>query len=208
MSTSRSYRSELREQRAEETRLRIREAAADLFASRGFSETTVAAIAEQAGVAAPTVYATFGSKAGIVLEMLRHLEETADMGQKVAEMMSETDPYRQLELFTTWIRTLWEGGSPILRAALAAKGDPDVAAMSGKGDAGRRAGAQELCEIFSAKGMLRPSLDPTAAADQLWLLTNPDLYFYGIDRLDWTPDQYEEWLGGLLERELLQPRPD
>ena len=69
MSTERPYSSVLREERARETRVRIRRAAAELFAEEGFADTTVAAIARRAGVAAPTVYSVFGSKAGIVVAM-------------------------------------------------------------------------------------------------------------------------------------------
>ena len=61
MSTDRPYRSTLREERARETRLRIRKSARRLFAARGFAETTIAQIAKDAGVAPQTVYAVFGS---------------------------------------------------------------------------------------------------------------------------------------------------
>src|SRR5438105_10523175 len=61
----RRYRSALRDERAADTRARIVTAARDLFAARGFADTTVALIAARAGVAQPTVYAVFGSKGAI-----------------------------------------------------------------------------------------------------------------------------------------------
>ena len=56
----------MREQRVADTRRRIATAARELFAPFGFGGTTVAAIAERAGVSVPTAYATFGTKGAIV----------------------------------------------------------------------------------------------------------------------------------------------
>lgn len=50
-----------------ESMRRIQAAALDLFEARGFAGTTIEAIAEAAGVSAPTVYRHFGTKEGIVL---------------------------------------------------------------------------------------------------------------------------------------------
>ena len=51
-----------RRTRADATRRRMVDAAAKLFAQRGYAATTMAAIAQQAGVAVQTVYFTFHSK--------------------------------------------------------------------------------------------------------------------------------------------------
>ena len=62
----RPYRSPLREAQAAATRTRILDAALDTFLERGYAGTSVAAIARAAGVSPETVYATFGTKRGIV----------------------------------------------------------------------------------------------------------------------------------------------
>ena len=72
------YRSPLRKERAADTRRRIAAAALELFTEHGFGGTTVAAIAERAGVSAQTVYATFGSKGAILRALLAQMEENAD----------------------------------------------------------------------------------------------------------------------------------
>jgi AcrR family transcriptional regulator len=96
VSTNRPYRSTLREEQAQETRLRIRKSARRLFAAQGFTETTINQIADDAGVAPQTIYAVFGSKGAIVGEMLQDLETSADIGAWVAKMIAEGDPRRQL----------------------------------------------------------------------------------------------------------------
>jgi len=55
-----------RAERAERTRRRIVEAATSLFDSRGYAATTIEAIAEQADVAAETVYSRFRTKANLL----------------------------------------------------------------------------------------------------------------------------------------------
>lgn len=204
MSTGRPYQSTLREQRAHETRERIRESAHRLFATQGFADTTITQIAQDAGVAPQTVYAVFGSKGGIVSEMLESLEESADRESWVARMRAEDDPHRQLRMFVSWIRTLFEKGAPILRAALAARSDPAVTVLVDRGDANRRAGCTELTQTWSAKGAMREELGPDEASERLWLLTSVEQYLLATDTLGWSADHYEHWLGGLLDRELLK----
>jgi AcrR family transcriptional regulator len=61
----RSYRMGARADAAEQTLLRIQDAALDLFCSRPFQEVTLHAIAEAAGVTLQTVLRRFGSKENV-----------------------------------------------------------------------------------------------------------------------------------------------
>ena len=203
MSTSRSYRSSLREQRAQETKLRIRESAHKLFAAQGFVETTISQIAEGAGVSPQTIYAVFGTKGSIVGAMLEFLEESVGIESWVARLVSEDDSRKQLRLFVAMNRSMFENGAPILRAAIAARSDPEVAAMGERGDKRRREGASQLCQMWAANGALRGGLGEADAAQRLWLLTSVEQFLIATEGLGWLPDRYERWLGDLLERELL-----
>ena len=57
----------LRERRRQQTRARIVDAAAELFAERGFDEVSVVEIAQRAGVVEKTVFNHFPVKEGLVL---------------------------------------------------------------------------------------------------------------------------------------------
>ena len=61
----REYRSQLREEQAEETRNRILEATLRVMAA-GFTSVSVPAVAREAGVSVPTVYRHFGTKGGLL----------------------------------------------------------------------------------------------------------------------------------------------
>ncbi len=60
-----------RKARADETRVRIFDAARDLFAERGFHDTTVSAITARAKVAKGTFFVHFPTKGAIAVELVR-----------------------------------------------------------------------------------------------------------------------------------------
>src|SRR5262245_62636504 len=68
-SIARTYRSELRDTMARETKRRIRTAASELFTELGYVATTVETIADRAGVSRRTVFNAFESKARLVMEI-------------------------------------------------------------------------------------------------------------------------------------------
>ena len=61
----------LRQQRADETRARVFEAACDLFLAQGYHATSVDSIAARAGVAKGTFFVHFKTKAAVIAELVR-----------------------------------------------------------------------------------------------------------------------------------------
>jgi AcrR family transcriptional regulator len=203
LSTEREYRSSLREEQARQTRARIRAAARELFTEEGFAAATVASIARRAGVSSASIYATYGSKAGIVSAMVEEMEEAAGIGQRLAAVFAEPDPHRQLRLFVAAHTALFAGGADVLRAALRAAETPEVAALAERGDSNRRAVIERLVGRWAEAGALGPGLAPEDAAERVWLLTTTESFLSAVDRLGWSAERYETWLGTLLEREIL-----
>ncbi len=66
----RTYHSPLRAEQALRTRLRILEAASELFHAHGYATTTISAISRAAGVSPDTVYDAFRSKRGLLKELI------------------------------------------------------------------------------------------------------------------------------------------
>ena len=64
--STRSYESPLRRQQAAATRSAMVEAAAELFERDGYARTTLAGVADSAGVSLATVYAAFSNKRGLL----------------------------------------------------------------------------------------------------------------------------------------------
>ena len=75
---TRTYRSELRAEQAEETRGRILDAAGRVMAT-GVARLSVPAVAREAGVSVPTVYRHFGTKADLLAELFPHAARRAGL---------------------------------------------------------------------------------------------------------------------------------
>lgn len=202
MSSGRKYESSLRDEQARQTRLRIRRAARKLFAEQGFTTTTIASIAKEAGVSSATIYAVFESKAGIISSMLDEMEERVDIPVRIRQMMEETDPSRQLRLWLSAHCDLFFQNADVLRAAMEAIGNPEVAALAARGDENRRQAVEGLTRRWDERNALRTGLGQREAADRMWLLSTVSGLLTAIDQLGWSPEKYEAWLGDLLEREI------
>lgn len=201
-SPRRSYQSPLRDERAAETRIRIVAAARELFASQGFAGTTVAMIAKHAKVATPTVYATFGSKAAIVGEMIAGLEAESDRDRWGARIEAEPDPRRKLALYATFMRNLYANGRDMWAAAINAASDPEVVEMKNLGEREAREWLVPLIASLDEAGVLPAHVTRAEAVERAWMLSALELYFRGTAGLDWTDDQYESWLAEILGQQL------
>ncbi|HZG95669.1 MAG TPA: helix-turn-helix domain-containing protein, partial [Mycobacteriales bacterium] len=102
--------------------------ARDLFLERGYPGTTIAGVARRAGVSADTVYSLFGSKPGLLKEVLDVViggdEEDVPVLERPGPqaVRAEKDQRRQLELFAAGITDQLERVRPmddILRSAAA-----------------------------------------------------------------------------------------
>jgi AcrR family transcriptional regulator len=201
----RAYHSVLREQRAADTRTRIIDAARYLFADRGFAGTTIAVIAKHAGVATPTVYAVFSSKAEIVRELIERLETEADGETWQGRIADEPDPKRKLDIYAAWHRALFSGGKDVLRAATYAGDDPAVVDLRAQGDINALAWLAPIIEALSDANLLAPGLDPEHALDRAILLSSVELYFRATAGRNWSDDEYQQWLAEALRQQLLRP---
>src|ERR1700760_4413366 len=102
----RRYDATLRTERALETRQRILDAAKQLFTARGVERVTITEIALAAGVSAPTLYALFQSKTGI----LKAVVERSFFNPRYAEIAQRaeqaTDPEEILRITASISRVI------------------------------------------------------------------------------------------------------
>jgi len=87
----------LRERKKRETRDALTQAALRLFAERGYDETTLAEIAEAAGVSTRTIFAYFPSKEDILFSTIETMCDS--LGQALAERPAGTDALTALRDF-------------------------------------------------------------------------------------------------------------
>jgi AcrR family transcriptional regulator len=192
----------LRAERAAVTRRRIAEAARAAFSSQGYGATTLTTIAADAGVAVQTVYAVYGSKAGILRALIEAVRDQPEADALAMAATREPDAGRKLELFGASIRRRWEFGHDVVAiGADAASTDPVMRGEIARVVAIRRAGIGRFAGTLGAG--LAPDVDVTRATAILDALTLPGIYTELIDVQGWTPDAYEAWLAATLRQQLL-----
>ncbi|MEO5653266.1 MAG: helix-turn-helix domain-containing protein [Marmoricola sp.] len=201
-SARRPYHSSVRAERARETRRGLVEAATARFLDAGYASTSLAEVAEAAGVSVDTVYKTFGSKIALLKELLdvaiggddapvslleraapRALREEAD--QRVQVRMLAAGVTRQLER----IRPL----DDILRGAAAV--DAEAAALREDIQVRqRRTAMRTIVGWIAANGPLRDGLSVNRAAQMVWTLTSPEVHLLMRETGGWSERAYRAWL--------------
>jgi AcrR family transcriptional regulator len=211
---TRSYNSPRRREQAAATRREILEAAKRLFEQQGYAATTMAAVAEEAGVALKTVYVAFETKSGL-LRALWHLllrgdEDNVPVGERswYRAVLEEPDPERQLRLVAHNSRMVKERAGALMGVIRsAAPADSDIDALWSRIQSDFYDNQRAIVKALHAKRALRPGLGVARAADLLWTLNHPDLWLLVVGERGWTPDQFERWFGDTICAQLLGERP-
>jgi AcrR family transcriptional regulator len=207
---SRPYNSPRRREQAAATRALMLEAAHRLFERDGYSATTIAAIASEAGVAVKTVYLAFETKSGVLRALwnqrLRGDDGDAPVAQRqwYREAVEEPDPERQLRLNARNARAAkTRVGSLLEVIRTAAAADGDTAALWKRIQTEFHANQRVIVESLDKKSALRPGLSVDRATDILWTLNHPDVWQLLVRERGWTPDDYEQWFGDTACTQLL-----
>lgn len=194
----------LRQRQALETRGAIARAARSLFAERGYAATSIEVVADEAGVAARTVYAIFGTKKAILGAICEEWLAEAGVMETVAQGLAVRDLRIRLTLVANSSRRQWESERGV-RAMLegAAASDADVARMIASWRNERARSFRTI--VHGLEGDLRSGMDGERAAAIIRALTGPEIYSELVTGEGWTPAEYEQWLARLLGDVLLPP---
>ena len=204
----RRYDATRRRQAAARTRTAILDAARELFTERGYTATPMTAIAERAGVALDTVYASVGRKP----ELARLLIETAISGTDqaipaeqrdyVRAVQAAPDAQTKIALYAAAVTAI----APRLALVLAiiqqaAHTEPELAALWDE-IAERRAG--NMRRFVADLATVTPlRIDPSDAADIVWATNAAELYQLLVGQRGWSPQRYERFLTDTWRRLLL-----
>lgn len=201
---SRTYRSVRRVQQAASTRRVIIAAAHHVFAQRGYAAATVAAIAEVAQVAVPTVYASVGGKPAILAALQERMDDESDALTSVQSMQSATDPLQVLDLAIGVARRINEHFGDIIAVwYAAAASEPNAAAAVAEGLRRHRAGTQVAAERLAELGALRPSVGIAQAAQTLGVLTAPGAWQTMVGDYGWSWDAAASWVASIARTAIL-----
>ncbi len=207
---NRPYDSSNRMRQARETRRRIVEAAARLFVREGYSATSIRAIAEEAGVAVPTVYANLRSKANILRAVVdltvRGDDESTPLASRSGwqDMERQQNPREQLTLFAHLHRQICDREAAVFAQLEAAAGaDPEATQLLAEHDQRRYETQRRLARSLHRRKQLKPGLAAREATDLIWTLASERTYLALVRDRGWKADHYERWVAEQLAAALL-----
>jgi TetR/AcrR family transcriptional regulator of autoinduction and epiphytic fitness len=210
----RRYDSSNRHRQAAETQARILDAAQMLFIRDGYTTTTMTAIADQAGVAVQTVYASSKSKRDI----LKGIIDRAVIGsnEQVAvvassrwlEIEREPDPRTTLRMFVRLHREICEREAPAFSVMTDAAGsDRQIRTLLHQSAERRYQDQLRLAQSLHQGGHIHNELSTARAADIIWTLASERTYLALVRDRGWSARDYEDWLADQLIAALLPTSP-
>lgn len=199
-SQTRKYRSPLREEQAAETRLRILNAAAELFAAFGYEGTSLADIARAASVSVGTMKAS-GPKRDLLLAAFEHsfagaegIDSLAVHGP-IAEISADTDNERYLAGIMHFVAESNRRSSGLWMTLVSAAASDDT--LAGELDGlkrRRRADMLVLVDELRRRGLSSTHLPRAVRADSMSFILSPEGYNQLVLDACWSQSDYEAWL--------------
>ncbi|HNF84359.1 MAG TPA: helix-turn-helix domain-containing protein [Solirubrobacterales bacterium] len=171
------------------SRPEILRATRTLIAKNG-AQVSLAEVASEAGVSRQAVYMHFGSRAGLLVALVRNMDEEAGIRQKLERALLREDPVEAFRQFVKgWLRYAAEI-QPVASMLFAAR-EVDPAAAKAWEDRSRelRAGFRAATARLGKAGMLRDGLSATSAASLSWAICSvPVVEQLALDQ-EWSKDR-------------------
>jgi TetR/AcrR family transcriptional regulator of autoinduction and epiphytic fitness len=206
----RRYNMANRSRQAAETRRRIVEGAARLFLRHGYAATSMDAIAAEAGVAVPTVYAAMKTKQDIlwaVIELtVRGDPDDLPLAarERWRQMEGETDPRTKLAIFARIHREICDREAAVFVVLeTAAVVDEQIRPVLREKEQARYKDQTRVARSLGRTGKLRTGLSVKRASDIIWTLASERTYLALVHDRGWSGEDYEAWLIDQLAAALL-----
>ena len=178
------------------------------FLRDGFAATTVASIAERAGVSAETIYKAFENKSGLV----RAIYERGLTGRgEVPAYLRSDDVRRHIddprELMHQWGTLTAEVASTVTPILLlirsAAATDSSMAGLLEASNAHRLERMRHNAEFLAERRFLKKGVSLSEATDVMWTVSSPELYELLVLERRWTPAQFATFVANTMSAALL-----
>ena len=210
--SSRRYDASRRQADARARRLRIIEAARELFLEFGFGATPIEQVARAAEVSVQTIYAAFKGKAGLLAAAIDVAVAGDDSPEMVREradhswVTEQTDPVEWLRLATEQMRLVNERVAGLLHLLESVAGsDPALAELAETLVERRRDDCTFAIEVSpldpESVGMTRDE-----AAEVLALFGGPSIWVELVVHRGWSPERFEQWIFGVLVQQFAPDR--
>jgi AcrR family transcriptional regulator len=169
-------------------RERVLDAAARLFREHGYVDTTIGAIARDAGVALGTIYSGFGAKVGI-LAAIQDRAVAGGGGPLLDQDWARAPSRREV---VARFAAATERVAPVQRILAGAAADPAVGRLLETLHEQRITTCREIAARLGAT-------DPERLADELYALLGVEAYELFVVRRGWTRDAWAAFVERALD---------
>jgi AcrR family transcriptional regulator len=206
----RTYQGAHRHEQARTTRSTMIEAARRLFLEHRYAGTTLAMVAEAAGVSIQNVYKVFGNKPGLVKAVfdvaIAGDDEPIAVQDRASIMAvrSEPDPRRKLDLYGRHLAAIGPRTMPILLVVRDAAASDDAAAELWQAlQQERLTGMTRFATSLHEGGHLRHDVSRNEARDVLWTYNSLEIWDLLVIQRRWAARRYGSWVSHQLAAALL-----
>lgn len=179
-----------------------------LIEEHGFESTTMAAVAECAGVSRRAVYLHFSNRAELFTALLQHLGEAENLGGSLQKVWDAPD---SVAAVTEWARHLARAHPRIMGVARATeqvrRTDADAAAVRESIMKRWRMGCRRLAGWLAEEGRLADDWTVDTAADMMWALMSWDVLEGLLVDRGWSRKKYGDHMATLLTSTFVKPVP-
>jgi AcrR family transcriptional regulator len=188
------------------------DAAYELFCERGFRATTLAAVADRAGVAVQTIYFTFHSKDALLQEVHNQTVLGRDPVPPQQQpwyraAVAEPDARQAITDVVEGVATILARVAPMLPVFHAVAGDT-AGEVYRQAERLRWDGMHDLTlNVLLKKAPIRSGLDPTQAVGLVYVLLGPQAYRSFVLDAGWSPQEWITWTANALVRDLYAAQP-
>lgn len=207
---TRHYDNSGRQEKSNETRQAILDAARAELLERGYRATTIANVARRAGVHVDTVYALVGRKPVLLRELIEQAISgsneaiPAEERDYVSAIRAATDARRKLAIYARAVREIHVRLAPLMLALRdASTTEPEAEAVWDEISERRAGNMREFAKDLRSAGGIRPGLSIAEAADTIWVTNSAEVFVLLTADRGWTPRRYERWLTDTWSRLLL-----
>jgi AcrR family transcriptional regulator len=207
----RPYDASRRRETARLRRLNILHAARELFLSGGYPSSTVAEIAANADVSEDLVFRLFGSKRGVLKEVMDVAiggddDDIALLSREDPQAVRvSTNQHEQIRLFAAGMTAQLERVRPLndlMRGAAAV--EPEIAALQDDlHKRQRRFAMNTVASWIAANGPLRDDMTADDAGAIIWTLASPEVHRAFTQDCGWSSERFQIWLDHILTAAVL-----
>src|SRR6266851_2396667 len=201
-SVERRYDASGRREQARTRRRAVVVAAKALFERDGFRPTTIAAVAERAGVSAESIYKGFGTKAALAKAVFDFVIAGDDAPVPVSQrseadaIRAEPDVRRKVMMYSRGLAARQQRSAKV--QILIRDGrhtDETLAAVWQQLLTERLNGMTLLGRHVLETGQLRDGIELSEVRDALWAYTAVELYELLVLERGWPVERYAQWIG-------------